>query len=128
MILQTDYIDIIFFHLHPKCKSEIAGAIDVLGYFKQEGHIRKIAVAAHSIEELKWTASNPKQFDGVMTHLNPLIFEEKEKCLVQLKKLGLNSQSREYFEQNQFEIPCFIFSKNETSCYEVVSIFLSMNV
>jgi aryl-alcohol dehydrogenase-like predicted oxidoreductase len=87
--LQTDYIDIIFFHSLPKNESDIAGAMDVLSEFKRSGQIRKIGVSAHSIEELEWIKSNPKPFDILMTHFNPLAFEETGSCLTRLKQAGI---------------------------------------
>ena len=87
--LQTEYIDIVFFHSLPSDRDSCGLALEVLGSFKHEGRIRSIGVSAHSVDELQWLVCNHEQFDVLMTHYNPLVAARSEPYLRDLANKGL---------------------------------------
>ena len=48
-----------------------------------------IGVAAHSLKELNYIESNCEDFDAVMTHFNPLTFDNIKDVLASIKQKGL---------------------------------------
>lgn len=86
--LQTEYIDILFFHSLPSGLSPPDETLDYLQSLKDSGVIRALGVSSHSIDELRWIQKNVDSIDVVMTHYNPITAPFVEGFLRSYKAAG----------------------------------------